>query len=142
MDLLPWLAHALGESITHNWPLALVGIGAFVAALVGMHALPPERRSALISRLRVGFYFPLALVAAAFVFAVLQVDQSRTLGLVCFGTLGALLLAQLIWVIAAVVRSSTDRVWRVALGVGDLALTFVLLMPVVGLATGFGRSWV
>ena len=141
MDALRWLMRALTQSAQESRPVLLFALLAALVGVAALSTLAPDRRVAARAALRAGWCFPAALLVVGFLGALLGGGQSQAVSLVGMALLASLVLAQLGWACRAVWRQRGARGALVALTLAQLAVTLVLLMPAMGLATGFGRTW-
>jgi len=124
--------------LVYHWPVPLLAAAAVGGTLYEARRTPAPVAPAVRRRLIIGAMFPLALLVLAFGCALVEADEIPLIGGV---SVIAPLIGQIAFAVWSVARSRHARLLVGLAMFAALCVTLTILPPVVGLATGFGRSW-
>lgn len=141
MNSIVWLGGSIVESVTGAWPLVVLALLAFIPPARAIQAASADSRRAVARRAQRGWWFPLSLVVLGLVFAFGDTASNEEAAIGSAIALLGIPLFHVVWMIIAVGRGGVARGVVLSTLLAQLCVDVLVLMPAIGLATGFGRTW-
>lgn len=141
MNAIVWLGSSIVESLTGAWPLVVLALLAAIPPTRAIQATSADSRRAVARRAQRGWWFPLSLIVLGLAFAWVDTASTRDAAIGSAIALLSIPLFHVVWMIIAVGRGGVARGIVLSTLLAQLCVDVLVLMPALGLATGFGRTW-
>jgi hypothetical protein len=138
---IAWLGRSMFENVVSGWPVALLAVLALVAPVRVLWEKSTDTRRTLTRRAQKGWWFPLALLLVGLALSPFDMAATRVLSIATLVALLGIPLVHLWWMLIEIRGSKGARALVLSTIASQLCVDLLLLMPAIGLATGFGRTW-